>query len=144
MILYRGRRCNHTQRRQFIALLAGVAVAWPQSLIAQKKETSRPPRRSAWPYRRRCSPAPMKWSKDVRYWPLADIDLCSANVRFWMRNVWSGHGGCKQSPGLSFGTFMTRASSSLVKQNSLFLRANTLFLQNNCLFCCVGNFAASQ
>ena len=25
------------QRRQFIALLAGVAVAWPQSLIAQKK-----------------------------------------------------------------------------------------------------------
>jgi hypothetical protein len=37
MILYRARRCNHTQRRQFIALLAGVAVAWPQSLIAQKK-----------------------------------------------------------------------------------------------------------
>ena len=34
MILYRARRCNHTQRRQFIALLAGVAVAWPQSLIA--------------------------------------------------------------------------------------------------------------
>ena len=90
---------------------------------------------------------------NVRYWPLADIDLCSANVRFWgqsryadcdakcLKRTW---GGCKQSPGLSFGTFMTRASSSLVKQNSLFLRANTLFLQNNCLFCCVGNFAASQ
>ena len=45
---------------------------------------SRPQKRSASPFRTRCSPAPTRSSsrRDVRYWHKADIASCTAHVRF--------------------------------------------------------------
>src|SRR4029453_14365702 len=42
--------------------------------------------RSASPSRPRCSRAQMRGSserRNVRYWPLTDISVCTANVRYW-------------------------------------------------------------